>query len=73
MSVDFDQSFQIFNISCSKMIDKNIKITDILVSHFWVGDHHMDLNSSTNLPLVQPTEPVCGPTTSPRVPANESA
>jgi hypothetical protein len=31
---DFGQSFQIINIFCSKIADKNCKMTDILVNHF---------------------------------------
>jgi hypothetical protein len=34
---DFSQPFQIVNIFCSRMADKNREMTDIFVSHFlWV-------------------------------------
>jgi hypothetical protein len=39
---DFDQSFLIVNIFYSRMIDKNHKMTDILISYFWVSNHHLD-------------------------------
>jgi hypothetical protein len=38
---DFDRPFQIVNIFCYKMADKNREMTDILVSHFLVGDHNL--------------------------------
>jgi hypothetical protein len=37
---DFGQPFHIANIFCSRMIDQNYEMTNIFVSHFWVGDHH---------------------------------
>jgi hypothetical protein len=38
---NFDQAFQIVNIFCSRMANKNRKMIDILDNHFWVGDHHL--------------------------------
>jgi hypothetical protein len=38
---DFGQPFQIVNIFCYKMADKNREMTDILVSHFLVSDHNL--------------------------------
>jgi hypothetical protein len=35
---DFGQPFYIANIFWFRMTDKNHKMTDILVNHFWVGD-----------------------------------
>jgi hypothetical protein len=37
----FGQPFQIVNIFYSRNIDKNHKMTNILVSHFILGDHHL--------------------------------
>jgi hypothetical protein len=38
---DFSRPFQIINIFCCRMSDKNHELTNVLVSYFLVGDYHI--------------------------------